>query len=152
MTFITPDQLIDTLTITPALPESRSRYVEVNAEDELSPIKHLLESIDPDDLDACAKGALEQVGLGNDTADCIFGNCPEPGEEPFDGVRIRALFGGFPPLGQVVISHEAFDRLMSRYFAVIIPFVKQRYPKIAAEPWWAEFLKDAASIEVRAHR
>lgn len=106
-----PDLLVDTITVPPALPESQSRYVEVSAEDELSPIKHLLQSIDIDDLDACAKGTLEQVGLGNDTADCNFGDHIEPGEEPFDGVRIRALFGRRSSNNQIVISREAFDRL-----------------------------------------
>lgn len=144
-----PDSLVDSVTIAPALPEFQSRYVEIDAQGKLSPIQDLLESIDLNDLDACAKGAREQVGLGTETADCVFGNCPEPGEEPFNGVQIRSLFGGFPPLKQVVISYAAFDRLISRYFATIISVAEQRYPRVCGKFWWTEFLEDVAFIEAR---
>lgn len=128
-----PDSLVEPITIAPA-PLDSLKYVEVGAEAELLPIKDLLESVSPDDLDLCAKGIRDQTEFGNDTADCNFGHYLEPDEEPFDGVRIRALFGSLPPIGQIVISREAFDRLISRYFATIILVVEQRYPRLVTEP------------------
>jgi len=143
-----PDSLVDSVTIAPASPDSATSYVEVDAEGELSPIQSLLESVSPDDLDLCAKGTRNQIGFGNDMADCDFGHFNKPDGEPFNGVRIGYWFRG--SFSGIEISREAFDRLMSRYFAVIIPLVEQRYPKIAAESWWAEFLEDVAFIRARA--
>lgn len=141
------DVLVDSITIAPASPDSRHSYVEVTAEGVLSPIQSLLESVSPDDLDLCAKGTRDQIGFGNDMADCDFGHFNKLDGEPFDGVRIGYWFK--ESFSGIEISREAFDRLISRYFVVIIPFVEQRYPKIAAESWWAEFLEDVAFIKAR---
>lgn len=143
-----PDSIVDAITISPASPNLRSSYVAVDAEGKSSHIRSLLEFVSPDDLDVCAKGTRDRFGFGHDMAECDFGRYLKPEEEPFEGVRIgyyfRASFSG------IEISPEAFDRLMSRYFTVVIPFVEQRYPKIAAEPWWTEFLEDIAFIKARA--
>jgi len=69
-----------------------------------------------------------------------------PDEEPLEGVEL------FDPLDTIQLGEAAFDRLMSRYYQVIIQAVTARQGPELREGWWQDFLDGARSLEQRVTR
>lgn len=86
-------------------------------------------------------GVLHHHGRVDEYSGFRFPSDLDPDEEPFDGVEM------FDPLATLHISEAAFDRIMSRYFEVIIHGVTtHRHPEIH-EGWWQAFVASARAIE-----
>jgi hypothetical protein len=69
----------------------------------------------------------------------------DPDEEPFDGVEL------FDPIDTFYVSEAAFDRLMSRYFEVLVQGVTANQRPELAEPWWPGFAQSMHALTARVH-
>lgn len=140
------DSRIDAIEIEPARrPASRTfPPVTFEAEGELIPIKHLLETVAWGHLDLFARQAVDRIGFHNEAGELLFADDPEidPDVEPFEGVLFRDFFGN-----EVVVSEAAFRRLMSRFFTVSIRIANERGLDIREDPRWPAFLEQAARME-----
>ncbi|MBD2354459.1 hypothetical protein H6G41_07430 [Tolypothrix sp. FACHB-123] len=90
-------------------------------------------------------GVLERSGRISDESGFLFPEDLEPGDEPFDGVQM------FDPLDTITLSDGAFDRLMSRYFRVVLDRAESLNLPITQEPWWGAFADATVQIEQRTN-
>ena len=67
----------------------------------------------------------------------------DPDDEHFEGVEV------FDPLDTIHISERAFDRLMARYFDVIVRGVTTHHLPEAREVWWQAFVANTRLLEER---
>ena len=145
------DSRIDAIKIEPARrhPSRTFPPVTFEAEGELMPIKHLLETVAWGHLDLLAKQLVERVGFHNEAGEVLFAGDPEidPDVEPLEGVLFRDFFGT-----QVVVSEAAFQRLMNRFFTVLIRIANERGLDVRADPRWPGFLEQADRMEQLARR
>lgn len=66
-----------------------------------------------------------------------------PEYEEYEGVRF------FDPIDEIIISEKAFDRLMNRYFQVILEGTPKFKKELLEEEWWPKFEKNARALEER---
>ena len=141
-----PDCSVDSIPIS-SVPRKSHYSVQVDAAEELRPIKIFLESVRWSHIDTCAHSILLHAGFGNDLAGFDFGEDLEPGEQPFEGVRFSELLS-VPPR-EVIVSRMAFERLMLRYFDVMSAVVPKRNPEIVNHQRWRDFLNHVEALRSR---
>ena len=88
-------------------------------------------------------GALHHHGRVMEYSGFKFQGDLDPDDEPFDGVEM------FDPIETIHISEGAFDRVMSRYFGVIIQGVTAHQGPELQEGWWPAFVTNARLIDER---
>jgi hypothetical protein len=88
-------------------------------------------------------GALHHHGRVSNESGFRFQSDLDPGDEPFEGVEL------FDPLDTIHISEPAFDRLMNRYFEVIIRAVAAHQGPELGAPWWQAFVDGARALDHR---
>lgn len=88
-------------------------------------------------------GVLEHTGRISNDSGFLFDKNIEPGDEPFTGVQL------FDPLDAITLSDHAFDKLMSRYFRVLIDHAVLKQLEVIQEPWWSNFVDATIQIEQR---
>jgi len=91
-----------------------------------------------------AEGVRDHEGIGIDGTGFRFPADLDPWEEPLDGVEV------YCPLGDVLVSLPAFERLMARFLHAIVASVTGTQAPAAREPWWPAFMAIAGQIEQRA--
>lgn len=139
------DAKIDAISIEPApRPPKSYDLVIVAAQDELIAIKNLLESVAWSDLDMCARQSADGIGFANEGGEALFAGNPdlELDVEPFEGVLFTDFFGN-----QAVVSVAAFQRLMDRFFTVLIGIADERALDVRNDPRWPVFLEHAARMK-----
>jgi hypothetical protein len=140
------DSRIDAIKIEPARRHASRTFppVTFEAEGELIPIKHLLETVAWGHLDLFAKQVVDRVGFHNEAGELLFAGDPDidPDVEPFEGVLFRDFFGN-----EVLVSEAAFRRLMNRFFTVSIGIANERGLEVREDPRWPAFLQHAARME-----
>lgn len=94
-------------------------------------------------VDFIAPGVLARHGRGAEYSGFTFPEDLDPGDEPFEGVEL------YDPIEAFHVSQAAFDRLMSRYFDVIIDAVTQEQGPELDEPWWPELVRIAGELRAR---
>ncbi|MEH2077043.1 MAG: hypothetical protein V7K57_22025 [Nostoc sp.] len=88
-------------------------------------------------------GVLERSGRISDESGFLFPSDLEPGDQIFEGVQM------FDPLDTITLSNGAFDRLMSRYFRVVLDHAESTGLPITQEAWWGAFADATPQIEER---
>ncbi len=143
MTGDLPDETIDAISFE-SLPSAR-RLVAVYGAEGFPAIADLLSLQGWSHLRYyadCAKDAMggefDDIGFSYDT-DEVW-----PGDKSFKGVRV------FVPWDEATVSRAAFDRLMARFFRVVVLAAAAREDPVIREPWWPEFLTAVEAIERRA--
>jgi hypothetical protein len=135
------DAQVDAITIIPAPgpPDSYS-IVAITVGDELSAIKHVLETVAWGHLDMCAKQSADGLGFGNDAGEALFAGNPDIDSdvEPFEGVLFKDLLDN-----TAIVSEAAFRRLMDRFFTVVIQIADDQALDVRADPRWPDFLMQA---------
>lgn len=91
-------------------------------------------------------GVLERTGRISDESGFLFPSDLEPDDQPFEGVQM------FDPLDTITLSDAAFDRLMSRYFRVVLDHAGRMRLPITQEAWWGAFAGAVPQIEARANK
>lgn len=89
-------------------------------------------------------GALNHHGRVAEYSGFRFPSDLDPDDEPFEGVEL------FDPIDTLHLSEAAFDRLMSRYFDVIVQGVTENQRPELREPWWPRFVQGAQELSARA--
>jgi hypothetical protein len=89
-------------------------------------------------------GVLEQIGRISNEQGFWFASDLEPDEQSFEGVQIS------DPLDTIKLSNGAFDRLMSRYYRVVLDHAEGMRLPITQEVWWGAFARAVPQIEARA--
>lgn len=114
--------------------------VTVIADQDLKPVKHLLEGVTWGHLPMFSKQLADGVGFHSEDGEILFSDAPdiEPDIEPFDGVMFMDFFEN-----QVVMSEVAFRRLMDRFFSALIDIANERELDARDDPRWPVFLEHA---------
>ncbi|BAY62180.1 hypothetical protein NIES22_22490 [Calothrix brevissima NIES-22] len=139
------DAVIDALDI--GWDDTNARPYVSNAPEEVRVIRDML------DMRFCWEsrvefffpGVLDRIGRVTNESGFLFPEDLEPGDEPFDGVQM------FDPLDTITLSDGAFDRLMSRYFRVVLDRSESLKLPITQEPWWSAFADATVQIEQRTN-
>lgn len=144
-----PDHVVDGVRITSA-PRDSHYCVLVETVEELRPVKTFLESVRWSHIDICARNVVLRAAFAIDLAGFDFGDQLEPDEQPFEGARFSELLS-VPPR-QVIVSLEAFDRLMLRHFDAMASAVPERNPDVLNDPRWLDFLKYVEALGARTRK
>ena len=91
-------------------------------------------------------GVLQHHGRVMEYSGFRFQSDLDPDDDPFDGVEL------FDPIETTHVSERAFDRMMSRYFDIIIQGVTANQRPELREPWWQRFVEGARVIKERIDR
>lgn len=90
-------------------------------------------------------GALHHHGRLIEYSGFRFQSDLDPDDDPFEGVEM------FDPIETIHISEGAFDRLMGRYFEVILHGVTLHQRPETHEEWWQGFVTSARALIDRIH-
>jgi hypothetical protein len=139
------DHCIDRILIAPA--EGPGPIVRVESRDrseESMLVATTLGAFPTSLLHYVASGVYDREGIGADGVGFRYPTDElDPGETPFDGVDV------YNPLGSVLVSLAAFERLMSRYFQIVVKVASARHHSATEQPWWDDFVRMASGIKQR---
>jgi hypothetical protein len=139
------DKAVEGLRITPS--ESPTQLVEVKPGDqseEAMLLASTLVLLPPSLLHYVASGVRDREGIAADETGFRYPTDElDPGEEPFEGVKV------FNPLGEVEVSVDAFERLMARYLRASVGSAVGRRHPLVAEVWWPDLVRMVDEIEQR---
>ncbi|HEU4326159.1 MAG TPA: hypothetical protein VFS21_23665 [Roseiflexaceae bacterium] len=134
------DRLVDAVEIVWEQTPTYQGTVVRQAPDELRVIRNYFTRRFWSSLPSIARSASGQSDSGVNGSGFRFGQELDPGEEPFEGVEL------YDPLDQIYISRPAFNRLMLRFFEMIIRGATEHGHPLLQELRWPEFLAHAETL------
>jgi hypothetical protein len=140
------DEVVDAISVEPApVPHKLFRSVgRILGPEAALPVITTLESLGWDSLMDAAGGVLDREGIGENGVGFRYPNdALNWGEEPGDGVEV------YNPLWEVVVSVQAFERLMARFFRALITGAESTADAVTGASWWPDFVTMTERIEER---
>jgi hypothetical protein len=138
------DSLVDSVQIEWEETPHRTGPQVVNVPPELRVIRdYLSKPVSESNLKLIAEGVLDQHGRMMNDSGFWYPEDLDPDDEPFDGVRLS------DPLDEIYLSRAAFDRLMVRFFRIILQNAPSSQKDLANSTWWPRFQAIVAQLEQR---
>ncbi|MEA2670303.1 MAG: hypothetical protein QOG45_523 [Chloroflexota bacterium] len=140
------DAVVDAISVEPTgVPQNGVRPIgRVSGPEEALPIIFTLDAIGWTELLYTANGVRDRKASDWDDVGFNYpSDISEPDEEPFDGVEVHN------PIFEVIVSEKAFDRLMARFFRVLVIGAGAARDPVITTDWWPSFLTIVKDLEKR---
>ncbi|MFI5268912.1 MAG: hypothetical protein ACHQ7M_16165 [Chloroflexota bacterium] len=148
MTARLDDQRVDALSFSaPDRPGLPLKIISDGGSHEEMLFRSALAFYTPSLLSYLAGGLLAREGIQVDEIGIRYpGDELDEGEEPFDGVKLIS------PMGEVLVSLDAFERFMARYLHAYITWLEEVKDPVIRQPEFDIVRETATALSQRAHK